>query len=417
MREKTSNFARRLFSLFLVIAVLLPTIDIGIVTTVDAKVTQGQIDDLEDEAAQLAAERKELEAQLDAVSNDKNKALEQKTLLEQQIAVIQSEIDNISGQISRYAELITVKEEEIAISELEEQKQYDLFCERVRIMEEEGEVSYLSVLFSAADFSDLLDRFIMVEEIMEYDNAVMDELTAIREKLVVDRAELETSKQEQERAKAKQVEAKKELKVREDKIDATIRTILATESELEKAEKNLDQASAAMDREIAEKERQLEAQLAAEGGSIVSEAGFVWPLASNYNVLSSLAGGRIHPITGKASTHGGIDVPAGGGKNIYAAKSGVVLTNKYNRSYGNYIVISHGNGQSTLYAHMRSRGIVKEGTTVKQGQVIGYVGTTGSSTGNHLHFEIRENGKKKDPVKYYQIPLYVRSGGVTKRLN
>lgn len=417
MKITLNHLGLRLVALLVVVAVLLPIMDSGLVTTADAKVTQGQIDSLQDDADALASQRKELETQMDALSGEKDNALEKKVLLEQQIAVIQDEIDNISNQIENYYQLILLKEEEIRIMEEEERRQYALFCERVRIMEEEGEISYWSVLFSATDFSDLLDRFIMVEEIIEYDNAVMEELNAIREKLEVDRAALETSKRAQELAKMKQVEAQDALKLREDEVDAVIQTIRNSEAVLEKAEKQLDAAVAEMDKEIAEKERELEAQLAAAGGSIVSESGFVWPLASKYNVLYSLFGGRKHPITGKIGTHGGIDVPAPSGSNIYAGKSGIVLTNQYNKSYGNYIVISHGNGESSLYAHMKSRGIVKEGTTVKQGQVIGYVGTTGSSTGNHLHYEIRKNGYKKDAVNYYDIPLYVRASGVTQRLN
>ena len=148
-------------------------------------VTQDEIDDLKEDASALANQKKDLQAQLKDVRADKNAAQQQKDLIERQINVIQEEIDNMTAQIEKYGQLIQEKEVELAQAEADEAEQYDLFCRRVRYMEEEGEVSYWSVLFSSADFSDLLDNFMMVEEIMEYDNKVMDDLIAIREQIEV----------------------------------------------------------------------------------------------------------------------------------------------------------------------------------------------------------------------------------------
>ena len=131
----------------------------------------------------------------------------------------------------------------------------------------------------------------------------------------------------------------------------------------------------------------------------------MWPLPGYYN-LSSLFAGRIHPITGKPQHHTGIDIPAPSGTDILAAKSGVVTTSTYNNSYGNYVVVSHSDGTSTLYAHMSRRGVSK-GEVVSQGQYIGDVGTTGSSTGNHLHLEVRVNGSRVDPTQYFSVALYM----------
>lgn len=147
-----------------------------------------------------------------------------------------------------------------------------------------------------------------------------------------------------------------------------------------------------------------------------SMSGFLWPLSSGINTLSSLYGGRIHPITHKPNNHLGIDIPAAAGTDIYAAKAGKVTTSTYHNSYGNYVVITHDDGTTTLYAHMSQR-IATVGQTVTQGQVIGLVGTTGSSTGNHLHFEIKVNGSRVDPVDCFQDKdLYVRSNGQTVSL-
>ena len=406
--KQTAKGVRKVISLWVVLALLVPLT--GQVTVMPSSaVTQAEIDDLKDEAAELDGQRAELQAQLKAIQADKSKALEQKSLLEQQIDATQSEINNIQAQIQKYSELITQKEGELAEAEEQEQELYELFCERVRYMEEEGEVSYWSILFSSSDFSDLLDNFMMVEEVIDYDNSVMEELLALQEQIEADKAALETSKEEQEAAKAKQEAAKADLKDQESQVDALIQEISGQEDQLEAAEAQLKAAANAMDAEI----KRLEKEMAEQIANVPSESGFLWPLPSSWNTLSSLFGSRIHPITGKPNNHTGIDIPASKNTNIYAAKSGVVTTSTYNSSYGNYVVVSHSDGTSTLYAHMNKRAVSK-GETVSQGQVIGYVGTTGSSTGNHLHFEVRVNGSRVDPVNYFKDKtLYVRSGGQT----
>lgn len=389
---------------------MLTTLPDVVTMPVTATVTQQQINDLKQNASSLASQKKDLKAQLAAIAADKSKALDQKNILEKQINVIQEEINNIAEQIAKYDQLISIKEEELAQNEAEEAAQYELFCKRVRMMEEEGEISYWSILFNSSSFSELLDRFMVVEEIMEYDNAIMDQLLATRELIKEAKTEMEAARKEQEAAKQVQEAAKAELKEQEAAADKLVDQISQQEDQLKAAHKKLEAAAAAMDAEIRKKEKELQAQMAASGTKIVSESGFIWPLSSA-KTLTSLFGGRIHPLTGKPNNHTGIDVAAAGGTPIMTTKSGVVITSTYNNSYGNYVVVSHGNGQSTLYAHMRKRA-AKVGDTVKQGQVIGYVGTTGSSSGNHLHYEIRLNGSRVDPLNYYKgSTLTLRSGG------
>ena len=214
-----------------------------------------------------------------------------------------------------------------------------------------------------------------------------------------EKAELEEARTAQEEARQKQADAKARLKSQQAEVDALISQISSQEDELEAMEAKLQAAAKAMDNEIARKERELQAQLAAQGVTIVSEKGFKWP--SYATTITSLFGSRTHPVTGRPNNHTGVDIAAAGGTDIWAAKSGVVLTSTYNSSYGNYVVISHANGESTLYAHMSKR-LVSEGDKVTQGQTIGLVGTTGSSTGNHLHFEVRLNGQRQDPLNYFR---------------
>ena len=410
---KHAKIFRRLIGLALAGALLLPLAGPGVVTESSA-VTQAEIDALKGDANALASQKKDLQNQLKAVQADKNEAMARKELLERQINVIQEEIDNISRQIAMYDQLIAEKEEELALAQAEEEAQFALFCRRMRAMEEQGEISYWSILFSSSDFSELLDNYMMIEEIIEYDNQVIDDLVALQEKTAADKAELEQAQTEQEKAKAQQVAARNEVKAQEAEVDKIIDQIKDQEDELKAMEAELTKAANALDAQIKAKEREYAAQIV----NVPSESGFLWPLAANLNTLSSLYGGRKDPINGRSSNHTGIDIPAARGTPIYAAKSGVVTTSVYGSgsywSYGNFVLISHKDGTSTLYAHMSSRN-VKEGQTVRQGDVVGYVGTTGRSTGNLLHFEVRVNGKRTDPLNYFKDKaLYFRSGGKTK---
>ena len=405
---KQKRMLRRLFCVVLALALLLPLSGPAAVIPASA-VTQSEIDDLKDQAEDLDNQREELQEQIEAIQSDKSRALERKSLLEQQISATQAEINNIQAQIEKYTQLIMEKEEELAQADAEEAELYDQFCQRVRYMEEEGEVSYWSILFSSSDFSDLLDNFMMVEEFIDYDNRMMEEILALQEQIQSDKAELETARTEQETARTEQEKAKADLQAQEAEVDSLIEEISGQEDLLEQQEAQLKAAADAMDDEI----RRLEREMASQISGVVSESGFQWPLPASWNTLSSLFGNRTHPITGRPNNHTGIDIPASRNTEIYAAKSGVVVTSTYNSSYGNYVVVSHSDGTSTLYAHMNSRNATV-GQTVSQGQVIGYVGTTGSSTGNHLHFEVRVNGSRVDPVDYFpDMTLYVRSGGRT----
>ena len=414
--KKCWNNVRRLLCLAIILSLVLPFAGPAAVLPASA-VTQAEIDALKSDANDLANQKKELQAQLNAVKADKNEALTQKQLLEEQIEVIRAEISNINSQISNYEALISQKTQELEQSEAQEQGQYELFCSRVRAMEEEGETSYWAILFGSSDFSELLDNYMMIEEIIEYDNSVMEALAQLQKQVEQERAELEEAKAALEEAKAKQQSAKAELETQEAEVDKVIAEITSQESQLKAMEAELNRAATALDSQIKDLERQMSAQI----NNVPSQSGFLWPLAGNINVLSSLYGSRPDPFTGKPDNHTGIDIPASRGTPIYASKSGVVITSVYGTgsawSYGNYVVVSHSDGTSTLYAHMSSRA-VSQGQTVKQGDVVGYVGTTGNSTGNHLHFEIRVNGSRVDPLNYFKdLTLYYRSGGQKVQLD
>lgn len=350
------------------------------------------------QAADLNQQIKQLADQIKGIQNDKAQAQAQKNLVEQQINAQQQAINEVTATIAQYDLLIEEKEGEVADTKAKEAVQFDLFCDRVRAMEETGTVSYWDILFNAADFSDLLDRANFVSEVMEYDNAVMDELAATRQLLLDQQASLEQSRTEQQ-AEKDELEAKKaDLKANEAKIDALISDIKADEAKAKDAEAALRAEADRVTNDIKKKQKELQALL--DAGKISFDPGTGWQWPVNSYRITSLFGSRIHPITGKPNNHTGTDIAAPKNTPIKAAAGGVVIISTYGSSYGNYVVVQHQNGVQTLYAHMNSRA-VKEGDVVSQGQVIGYVGTTGSSTGYHLHFEFRVNGTRKDALDYY----------------
>ena len=355
---------------------------------------QSEIDALKEEQRESQVKQQELKNQLADVKEDQAAAQQRRQLLQQQLEAINAELDSINAQISYYDGEIARKEAERREAEAKEQAQYERFCERVRAMEE-GTVSYWSILFNAEDFSDLLDRLADVDAVMDYDNQVMEELTAARQELERLQAELESARAEEQAAKDQQEAKKAEQQAKVAQAQKLLDQINADAAELNRQLDDEMEGAAEIQAEIARKQKQLEEERRQNNVTIDSETNYLWPLPGYYR-LTSLFGYRIHPITGKAHSHTGIDIPAPGGTPIQACKSGQVVTSAYHYSSGNYVVIDHGNGNSTLYAHMSSRA-VSEGQMVSQGQTIGYVGTTGSSTGNHLHLEVRDNYTRVDP--------------------
>ena len=380
----------------LALALLLTALDF----TGALAVTQADINALQSDADELDAKRKELESQLDSLSDDKAQALKRKELLDQQISNTSAQIANVEAQISEYEELITQTEAELADAEEREEAQYELFCSRVRSMEEQGTVSYWSVLFKADSFTDLLSRLDFVNEIMDYDQRVIQDLQDLQQEITEKKESLEDSRSESEAAKAKLVSEKSTLdKQRADAV-ALVNEINANEAEYQSTLDAIDAEEEAIQARIVELSRQLAAQQAASGQTTSNAAlgGYIWPVSSRR--ITSPFGNRNTGIAGASTNHKGVDI--GGvyySSEVHAAKSGTVIVSQYSSSYGNYVVISHGSGNTTLYAHMSSRS-VSVGQWVDQGDVLGITGSTGISSGPHLHFEITENGVRVDPLQY-----------------
>ena len=364
-------------------------------------VTQSEIDALKKQQQESQAKQQQLKEQLADVKEDQAAAQQKRQILGQQLDAINAEIANIDAQIAWYDGEIARKEVERKEAEAREAEQYELFCQRVRMMEEQGTVSYWSILFNAGSFSDLLDRIADVDAVMAYDNEIMNQLIATRQELERLQGELEGARAEEQAARAQQEAKKAEQQAKVAEAQKLLDQINADAAEVNRQLEAEDAAAASIQAEITRKQKQLEEERKQQNVTLPpTGSGYQWPLPASCLTLTSAFGYRMHPIDLVPHSHTGIDVSAAGGTPIYAAKGGQVIMSVYgsgvNWSYGNFVVIDHGDGTTTLYAHMSSRA-VSEGQLVTQGQTIGYVGNTGNSKGNHLHFEVRVNGQRVDP--------------------
>ena len=367
-------------------------------------VTQADIDALKSDASSLASKRKDLQSKISALKSDKSKALEQKNLLDEEINNLEQQISNIQSQIDSYTQLISQTETELAETQEKEEAQYELFCKRVRAMEERGTISYWSVLFRSQDFTDLLSRLDFINEIMDSDQRVIDQLKALQEEMAAKQQQLEDQKSDAETAKGELVSKKSELNTQRTEANNLVKEIEANQKEYQSAIDAVEAEEAAVQKKIVEQSKKLAEEQAAKaaqsGGSNTTTSaalgGYIWPVPSHK--INSPFGTR--PSVLGSTNHKGIDIGGVGYTTpVKAAKAGTVIVSQKGSSYGNYVVVSHGSGNTTLYAHLSSRS-VSVGQYVNQGDVLGITGSTGNSTGPHLHFEITENGVRIDPLKY-----------------
>lgn len=362
-------------------------------------VTQSQIDALEQQQEELQAKREEMEAGLAQLEGEHATLLEQKTALDEQNEVYRQEIELIQEQVDLYTSLVEQKAQEVELATQAESDQLATYRRHVRAMEENGSYTYLSLLFGSQSLGELLSNLDMIGEIMEADQRSYDEYVAARENSERIQAEYESMLTDLD---AKQAELEDEQTALEEQITHAQQLIVELEAQIE-TDREAYEAELAREAELESQIQDMIAELERQeaANSITSTGTYIWPLPG-YSPGSAY-GWRIHPIWGDMRFHAGEDIGAPSGTPILAADSGVatVIPNNGN-GYGNYIMINHGGGRVTLYAHM-SAFAVSNGATVTQGQVIGYVGSTGNSTGPHLHFEVRVNGATTDPKSYFSF--------------
>ena len=343
-----------------------------------AAVTQSQIDNLKAQKKELNTKKQEVQAQINSQEYQRMTSIAKKEVLDDQISLTEQEIDGLTELIATYVVLIDEKELEVIEAQQKEDEQLSLYKNRVRDMEESGTISYLGVIFQADSFSDLLALIDDVSSIMQSDEKCYQQLVKARQDTIEAKEGLEAAKAEQEEEKIALIAKQEELAVQ---LDESIAFINELEESLETITALYDEMytqEAKIQAEIVAKEAELKRQQEAAKnttGSVKGSGTLKWPSPSSNRVTSEF-GGRMHPVYNVYKAHTGIDIGAKHGSNIIAADSGTVITSAYNSAYGNYVVISHGNGRSTLYAHMSSRK-ASEGQAVSKGDVIGLVGSTG----------------------------------------
>ena len=424
--------------------------------------------EIKDEINALKGDRSAIWAQLEALEGEQNANWEsieemvaQKNNIDQQIGLLYTEIENINAQIRSYSELIAANQEELDAAEARLAELNEKNKERIQAMEEEGEISYWSVIFKAKSFTDLMDRLNMMGEINEADQRRMNELSEAATAVAQAREALATEKAALEESRVALKESQAVLDEKRAQADELLAQLNADKRALDQMEADYEADEAVLSAEIAAAEVELTKALKAEeeearrkaeeerkrkeeeerrrkeeeekkkqeegsknpgndgsnnggsnnggsnndsgdtgnSGGSGAVAGESWGRPCSWRKLTSPYGYRIHPTLGYRKFHNGVDLANDQGTPIYAARSGKVTVATYGGTYGYYVTINHGDGYSSLYAHM-THYVVSKGQTVKKGQLIGYMGSTGRSTGPHLHFSIFYNGSTVNPMNY-----------------
>lgn len=324
------------------------------------------------------------------------------------VVKLDANLNEIEQKIAELKGLISDKEEEIEITQEEleeaiatEEEQYAAMKQRVRFMYEKGQKFYLDLIFSAENFGDMLNRTEYVEKIAAYDRKKLIEYQETKEQIEIFKEELEAEKivldaakeaVEEEQAAVNALIAQKEQEISVYQADINNKEAVIKEYEAEIAEQNA--AIAALEQAVAEEKKKLaEANRRKYDGGV-----FKWP-APSYTRISDDYGARIHPILKTQQFHNGVDMAAPSGSPILAAYDGEVVAAAYNGSMGNYVMIDHGDSLYTIYMHASAL-YVSKGQTVSRGEKIAAVGSTGRSTGPHLHFSVRLNGSYVSPWNY-----------------
>lgn len=428
MRSSRTKIVR-IISIVLAAVILLSLVSTALIVMVHAASSseiKSKLADLRAKQAEIQKQSDELEKSI-AENKDQTKTLVgQKAEIDQEMEMSRQKIENLNEQIQQLNLLIAEKQTELEASVAKEEALQKQYKARLRSMEETGSVSYWSILFRASSFSDLLDRVDMIREIAESDQLMLKQLSAATQAVETERADLEQQKLDLQQTEDDLAVEQAELETKRAKADTLITQMqveyaslsdefLAAEADeaavreqIKKAETDYfnalakEQAAAAAAAAAANKPSSGSNSSSSSSSGGASSGGFAFPLAYSTGVTCAY-GPRVHPINGNKSFHYGVDLAAGMNTEIYATKSGTVTGATYGEANGYYVTINHGDGYSSIYAHMTNY-VVSAGDSVKQGQLIGYVGTTGWSTGPHLHFEILYNGSNVNPMNYISLP-------------
>ncbi len=408
---------RTIIALALILAL---TLSMAGVAIPDAEAASSS--EIREQLEELEAEQEDYQAQIDALEqqiaenlSSMQEIVEQKNLIDQQVALLNGQIANVNERLAAYAVLIADKQEELeaAQARLEELNQKNR--ERIRAMEENGTLSYWSVLFKANSFADLLDRLNMIEEIAAADQARLRLLSEAAQRVADAQAELEAERDGLQDVRNELESTQVELDQKRAEADILLDQLRAQGEEFDLYMEEAEQRQSDVMLRIAQKEDELDEaeyqewlatyvppETSSGGGGYFTSAtpnpgGWITPVP--WYIITSPFGPRLHPIYGDYRMHYGVDMACDEGTPIYATRGGKVIVAEYDSSCGNYVTIDHGDGFRSIYMHM-TYFVVSYGEYVAAGQVIGYVGSTGDSTGPHLHFGISYNGTYVNPMEY-----------------
>lgn len=353
---------------------------------------ENQTTDLQTKQEELQNQINDATDQLEGVQNELSENLQQVQKLDEKISTSQTELNELNTKIEELQKSIDEVEERLKVVEESFNNQKEMLDGRLVAIYEAGEVKYLDVILNSKSISEFLSNYFLITELVDNDKQLLDEMESKKHEIEVSKEKLDNEREELATIKANQTKTAKIIENTK-----TVRENFV--AKLSDEEKNLQTQIDEYNRQFDEVNAEILA-LALQGIDTKYIGGeFAWPVPG-YTRITSKYGMRTHPITGIYKLHTGVDIGAPMGANFVAANDGIVVKAGYNGAYGNMVIIDHGGGVQTLYAH-GSEILVKVGDTVKKGETaVLKVGSTGYSTGAHAHFEVRINGETTDPLPY-----------------
>lgn len=388
-------------------------------TPLSAQATKSGLSDAKNKKTALEAEKKKTEQELKNLEGLKSDTTAYVKKLDSSLESIGNELSKLNDDIDAKEKQIDTTKQELSEAKETEKSQYESMKLRIKYMYEKGDSTYVDLLMEAGSLSELLSKAEYITKISSYDRQKLDEYAATKEKIAEKEKALEEEHAEllnlQNETEAKQASVEKLLAAKQTELQNYETKIASAEGQISEYAKSIEAQEnqiKSIEAEIKRKEEEARkkaeeekkkaaaANKAAQTYKTVSlgDISFTWPCPASGRITSGF-GGRKSPTKGASSNHQGIDISAPTGTSIVAAAAGEVVIATYSSSAGNYVMISHGGGVYTVYMHASSL-LVSQGQSVKNGQTIAKVGSTGYSTGSHLHFGVRVNGSYVNPTKY-----------------
>lgn len=347
--------------------------------------------DLQTEQEQLQQQIEDANGELNDVQSELSQNLQQVEKLDEKISKAQSELDELNIKITKLQSSVDEIQSELKVAEEKYRKQREALEQRLIIMYESGDTQYLDVILSSKSVSDFLSNYFLITELTIYDTDLLNDMKEKKDSIELSKKKLDNEKEQLATIKQNQMKTAKILENTKTVRENYIAKLSDTEKDIQTKIDEYNTRFAEINAEIL--------SLAMEGLDTQYIGGeLAWPVPG-YTRISSKYGMRTHPITGVYKLHTGVDISAPTGANFIAANDGVVTKACFNAAYGNMVIIDHGGGISTLYAH-GSEILVEVGQVVKRGEPVLKVGSTGYSTGPHAHFEVRIDGVVTDPMPY-----------------